>query len=60
MGLMAWLKRVLKELKRSTTMPVKLYYDNITAISITHSAVQYDRKKHVEINKHIIKEKFEA
>lgn len=41
-------------------MPVKLYYDNITAISITHSAVQYDRKKHVEINKHIIKEKFEA
>jgi hypothetical protein len=41
-------------------MPMKLYYDNKVAISIAHNHVQHDRTKHVEIDKHFIKEKLKA
>lgn len=39
--------------------PMKLYCNNKTAISIAQNLMQYDRTKHVEIDKHFIKEKFE-
>lgn len=57
---MMWLKRALEEIRRPATMPTKLYCDNKAAISIAHNPVQYDRTKHVEIDRHFIKEKIEA
>ena len=39
---------------------MKLYYDNKAAISIAHNPVQHDRIKHVEIDRHFIKEKLEG
>ena len=55
-----WLKKILEELKRPLEMPMKLYCDNKAAISIAHNPVQHDRTKHVEIDRHFIKDKLEA
>jgi len=52
-----WLKRVLEELKRPVSLPMKLYCDNKAAISIAHNPVLHDRTKHVEIDRHFITEK---
>ncbi|KAK2981314.1 hypothetical protein RJ640_007015 [Escallonia rubra] len=57
---MMWLKRVLEELRRPVTMPMKLYCDNKATINIANNPVQHDRTKHVEIDRHFIKEKIEA
>ncbi|KAK3030878.1 hypothetical protein RJ639_037228 [Escallonia herrerae] len=57
---MMWLKRVLEELRRPVTMPMKLYCNNKAAINIANNPVQHDRTKHVEIDRHFIKEKIEA
>lgn len=35
-----------------------LYSDKKAAISIAHNSVQHDRKKHNEIDRHLIKKKF--
>ncbi|PON98836.1 hypothetical protein TorRG33x02_054510 [Trema orientale] len=40
-------------------MPMKVYCDNKAAISIAHNLVLHDRTKHVEVDKHFIKEKLE-
>ena len=57
---MLWLKRILNELGKPTEGLMKLYCDNKAAISITHNPVQHDRTKHVEIDRHFIKEKLEG
>ena len=54
-----WLRRLLTELG---FMPIKssvLYCDNQAAINISENPVQHDRTKHVEIDRHFIKEKLE-
>ena len=56
---MLWLKQVLVELKKPIEVPMKLYCDNKAAISIAHNSVQHDRTKHIEIDRHFIKEKLE-
>ena len=38
----------------------QLLCDNKAAISISENPIQHDRTKHVEVNKHFIKEKLEA
>ena len=38
---------------------MKLYCDNTLPVEIAHSPM-YDRTKHIEIDKHFIKEKLEA
>ena len=38
---------------------MKVFCDNKAAIAITHNPVLHDRKKHVEVDKHFIKEKLE-
>ena len=36
---------------------MKLYYDNKAAIAIAHNPILHDRTKHLEVDKHFIKEK---
>ena len=38
---------------------MKLYCDNKATISIAHNPVQHDKTKHIEIERHFIKEKLE-
>uniref|UniRef100_A0A2N9EW46 Integrase catalytic domain-containing protein n=1 Tax=Fagus sylvatica TaxID=28930 RepID=A0A2N9EW46_FAGSY len=54
---MLWLKAMMKELGVHSKDPMKLYCDNKAAISIAHNPVQHDRTKHVEVDRHFIKEK---
>ena len=54
---MLWLKAILKELGVHSKDPIKLYCDNKAAVSIAHNPVQHDRTKHVEVDRHFIKEK---
>ncbi|CAJ2657582.1 unnamed protein product [Trifolium pratense] len=55
-----WIHRVLEELKMKIELSLKLYSDSKAAISIAHNPVQHDRTKHIEIDRHFIKEKLDA
>ena len=55
-----WIKRILEELKFPQSKPIKIYCDNKAAISIAHNPVLHDRTKHIEVDKHFIKEKIDA
>ena len=39
---------------------MKLYCDNKSAISIAHNPVQHDQTKHIEVDRHFIKEKLDS
>ena len=39
---------------------MKLFFDNEVAINIAHNLIQHDRSKHIEIDRHFIKEKIEV
>ena len=54
-----WIKIILKDLMIESES-MKLYYDNKSAINIAHNLVQHDRMKHIEVNKHFIKEKIDS
>ena len=54
-----WLQKLLEELHITVEFPIKLYCDNKAVISISHNPVQYDKTKHIEVDKHFIKEKIE-
>ncbi|RVX10055.1 Retrovirus-related Pol polyprotein from transposon RE1 [Vitis vinifera] len=54
-----WLNRLLEELQVPLKHPMVLYCDNQAAISIAKNPVHHDRTKHVEIDRHFIKEKIE-
>jgi len=54
-----WIRSILNELQIKFTAPMKLFCDNKSAISIANNPVQHDRTKHVEIDRHFIKEKLE-
>lgn len=54
-----WLRMFLMELKLWKAESMRLYCDNKAAISIAHNPVQHDRTKHIEIDRHFIKEKLE-
>lgn len=53
------LKNLLTEIGEPPDSSLKVYYDNMAAIDISHNPVHHDRKKHVEIDRHFIKEKIE-
>ena len=57
---MLWLKRILEELRMLVNMTMKLYCDNKVSISIAQNLVQHDCTKHVEIDRHFIKEKIDS
>ena len=54
-----WLRNLLSELKLLMNIPMKLWCDNKSAISIANNPVQHDRTKHVEIDRFFIKEKLD-
>ncbi|KAL5851107.1 hypothetical protein ACOSQ3_006225 [Xanthoceras sorbifolium] len=53
-----WLRRLLKELWM-VTEPITIFCDNQAAIRIAKNPVHHDRTKHVEIDRHFIKEKLD-
>jgi len=55
-----WIKNVLSDLGFKQNETIRLYCDNMSAIAIAHNLVPHDRTKHVEIDRHFIKEKLEA
>ncbi|KAA0035929.1 Cysteine-rich RLK (RECEPTOR-like protein kinase) 8 [Cucumis melo var. makuwa] len=55
-----WLQKVLSDLHQECETPLKLFCDNKAAISIANNPVQHDRTKHVEIDRHFIKERLES
>ena len=55
-----WVSRMLEELKIPMSKPMKVYCDNKAAISIAHNIVLHDRTKHIEVDKHFMKEKIES
>jgi hypothetical protein len=54
---MMWLKRLLGELKVLRNGTMRLHCGNVAAINIANNTVQFERTKHVEIDKFFIKEK---
>ena len=52
-----WLKIILDDLRIKWDGLMKLYCDNKSAINIAHNPIQHDRTKHIEIDRHFIKEK---
>ena len=54
------MKIILDDLKIRYEEPMKLFCDNKSAISIAHNPVQHDRTKHIEIDRHFIKEKLDS
>ena len=55
-----WLKIILEDLKIKWDGPMRFYCDNKSAINIAHNPVQHDRTKHIEIDRHFIKEKLDS
>ena len=54
-----WLKIILNDLRIKWDGPMKLYCDNKSTINIAHNPIQHDRTKHIEIDRHFIKENLE-
>ncbi|CAL2238036.1 unnamed protein product [Prunus armeniaca] len=55
-----WLRRLLRDLGFGPQKPMDLYCDNKAAIAIAHNPVQHDRTKHVEVDRHFVKEKLDV
>lgn len=55
-----WLCELLRELGYSSTTPMRLFCDNKSAIEIAQNPVQHDRTKHVEVDRHFIKDKLDT
>lgn len=48
---------IVDGLKVNSEGPMKLYCDYKSAIDIVHNPIQHDSTKHIEIDRHFIKEK---
>ena len=55
-----WLRRLLTEIGFTPNCEMDLFYDIKSAIDISHNTTQHDRTKHVEVDRHFIKENLEA
>ena len=54
-----WLKRLLTEIGFAPSSKMNLFCDNKAAIDISHNPIQHDRTKHVEVDRHFIKQNLE-
>ena len=52
-------KNLLEELNVVVKLPLRVYCDNKAVINISHHPVHHDKAKHVEVDRHFIKEKIE-
>ena len=55
-----WVRKLLSEIGFPTQEASKIMCDNKAIIQISENPVQHDRTKHVEVDRHFIKEKLEA
>ncbi|CAA6659738.1 unnamed protein product [Spirodela intermedia] len=55
-----WIRGLLDELRVNQSKHMKLFCDNKSAIAIARNPVQHDRTKHIEVDRHFIKEKVET
>jgi Reverse transcriptase (RNA-dependent DNA polymerase) len=55
-----WLRKLISELGFDHKYEMKLYCDNKAAIDISHNPIQHDRTKHIEVDRHFIKEKLDS
>ncbi|RDY01846.1 Copia protein, partial [Mucuna pruriens] len=55
-----WMKIILDDLKVKYEGHIKLFCDNNSTISIAHNIIQDDKTKHIEIDRHFIKEKLNS
>ncbi|KAJ0584756.1 putative RNA-directed DNA polymerase [Helianthus annuus] len=55
-----WVRRLLTEIGFPPQETSKITTDNKAAIQISENPVQHDRTKHIEVDRHFIKEKLEA
>ena len=51
-----WIRNILRDLGIEYATPMNLYCDDKAAIQIAQNPVQHDRTKHVEVDRHFIKE----
>ena len=51
-----WIKRILHDLGLCKKNPMILHCDNKAAIAIVNNHVQHDRTKHIEVDRHFIKD----
>ena len=51
-----WLKKLLENLRIPSKKPMKLYYEKNSTMNIAHNPVQHYKTKHVEVDRHFVKE----
>ena len=54
-----WLRSLLIEVGFPLSSAMNLFCDNKAAIDISHNPIQHDRTKHVEVDRHFIKQNLE-
>ena len=54
-----WLKRVLRELRILVGKPTRMFCNNQFSKSIAKTLIHHNKTKHVEIDRHFIKEKID-
>ena len=54
-----WLRNLLIEVGFPPHSAMNLFCDNKAAIDISHNPIQHDRTKHVEVDRHFIKQNLE-
>jgi hypothetical protein len=52
-----WIREVLTELGFEPKSEMKLFCDNKAVMDISHNHVQRDKTKHIEVDRHSIKER---
>ena len=55
-----WLRKLLIEIGFALNNAMNIFCDNKPAIEIAHNPVQHDRTKHVEVDRHFIKQNLET
>ena len=54
-----WLHQLLMEVSIKTPVPTKLWCDNQVALHIASNPVFHERTKHIEIDRHFVREKIQ-
>ena len=55
-----WIRILLTEVGFAPSCEMDLFYDNKAAIDISHHSIQHDRTKHIEVDRHFIKQNLET